>query len=1066
MTAVPAALAVGLSLTVAGVALSPAQAEPLRTFALDKGHLDLFEVSYDEDANGLRLSVKDDTYLHASGPVLRDPAQVSVVVDSSTAAVDVSQVPTALDFLKVDGDTVYQLPQTQNPSLPWPGWSTERLVQTLPGGTELPATGQPVQLEVEIDGPGNVFTWQTGSFGGVQNMYVDTVDPARDVIPIARDAHVHTNWAFTKPGDYLLTVTPSATTTGGSTLSGASASYHVHVGDRAPEQMLRIEGLAAHYHQGGTINLSLAAEPALTADDDVTWEWQWPGTDAWAPAPGSSGALHQVKAEQALDGVKVRATVTRAAGDPISSTPVTIDVDDHGAAARQRLSITGPATVEQGKTVTLARVLPDDAPTVLTQHRWESRADSTADWEVLAGDEGETLSFTATAASQGTQYRVSLLKPTGELAYGPSPVLTLGEQGPTPEPEPAPELGELADEYELTLLAPTNDGVSANALGINDEGDVVGITRPTSAAQPQRTVLWEAHGDHFHAHELANFEGSSFSRGFDLNDDLQIVGEAFSSGGTSVPIRWTGTGAPQSVGLNEAGTGVLNDISQDGVAVGTASGKAVRVSDDATTTLPAPGVEGATLNSYSATTIAEGEVIGGRASLKLAEASANTLHGVVWDAAGPRLLATPEGGSAPVVSGVRADGSAVGSLMLESSERAVLWNESGTPYLLELPGVADYSHASAKSVADGVVVGYTSKFAGNTSFGGAAVGWDAEGAVDLNSRVVDLPEGVALLAASDVNASGQIVGSASTADGPRGFVLTPVAEALHIDGLSGHYHSGGAITLTAHPGHDAGDYRWSMRRTDQADFHPITGVTGATLTLTAEQALDGARIKVERVVGGETVAASEPVTVEVDDHGAPPLQVVTVVGESKHRAGDEVRLAAEVNPASVLDTYQWFVKPAGEETATPIDGADSAAYVFRADAERDGAELSVAVVGEDGSIVYGPSAPHSLVVEAGDPTPKVASKVTVKAKKKVRAGKAVVVRIAVTARGVTPTGTVTVKLAGRSKRVSLNARGKAKVAIKVSRKTRAGTKKVKVTYRGDARVAAGTNKTARVKVTR
>ena len=224
-----AAFAASLLLfVVAGGGFTPAAAA-IRDYALTKGHIDLFEVTY--EAGGLQLRVKDDTNLYDRGAQFRDPALVSVVVDGQDSAVGVSHLSGAFEFLKVDGNTVYQLPQTQDPDLPWPGWSTERLVGTLPVGSELPATGQPVKLAVNVEGPGNVFTWQSGVFGGVENKYIDTVDPAPDVISISRNAHVHSNWAFTKPGDYLLTVTPTATTAGGATLTGPAATYHFHISD-------------------------------------------------------------------------------------------------------------------------------------------------------------------------------------------------------------------------------------------------------------------------------------------------------------------------------------------------------------------------------------------------------------------------------------------------------------------------------------------------------------------------------------------------------------------------------------------------------------------------------------------------------------------------------------------------------------------------------------------------------------------------------------------------------------------------------------------------------------------
>src|SRR5690242_16666085 len=81
--AVLAALVTSLSLSIVGGVLTPASAaEAVRAFALTKGHIDLFEVTYDAEAAGLRLGVKDDTGLYGPGTAHRDPAEVSVVIDS------------------------------------------------------------------------------------------------------------------------------------------------------------------------------------------------------------------------------------------------------------------------------------------------------------------------------------------------------------------------------------------------------------------------------------------------------------------------------------------------------------------------------------------------------------------------------------------------------------------------------------------------------------------------------------------------------------------------------------------------------------------------------------------------------------------------------------------------------------------------------------------------------------------------------------------------------------------------------------------------------------------------
>jgi hypothetical protein len=404
---------------------------------------------------------------------------------------------------------------------------------------------------------------------------------------------------------------------------------------------------------------------------------------------------------------------------------------------------------------------------------------------------------------------------------------------------------------------------------------------------------------------------------------------------------------------------------------------------------------------------------------------------------------------------------------------AVQWAANGDPHLLAQPPASGYNHAAAKAISGALVVGYASRFAGNTSFGGAAVAWDSTGSHDLAARVVDLPAGIGLQAALDVNRGGQIVGSASTPEGARGFVLTPVSapvahqvgidhfpseftdgqrytlhaehspavpgatyrwemqmpgsgawlvvndaagpvtgaeltftarldwdgflwrvalldadgerlaesaahemrvslgaptqDGLNILGLAGHYHSGGAIQLKAvmvpAPTSPA-LYRWSIKRAGQADYHSVPGQTGDTLAITAEQALEGALVKVERLVGGVLTAASEPVALEVDDHGAPPAQVVSIAGAAAHRAGESVEVTASVAPATVLDRYQWFIREAGEAEPRPVPGATAATYSFVAEPRHDGAELTVAVTEEDGTVFYGPSQPYSLAVAA------------------------------------------------------------------------------------------------------
>jgi surface-anchored protein len=206
----------------------------------------------------------------------------------------------------------------------------------------------------------------------------------------------------------------------------ANWSTELRVSTAGPEeQLFFFESLSGHYHQGYDVDLDLVADPVLSAGDTVSWEWRWPDGQ-WAPFPGASGLSHHLIAEQALNGVEVRATLDYAAPgkESITADPVTIHHDDHGGAARQQPRAAGDASVTEGELVTLTRELPENGQTILTEHRWERKVRG-GEWTVLPGDSGAELSFMAAADDDGASYRVSILKPTGSLAYGPSPAMTL-----------------------------------------------------------------------------------------------------------------------------------------------------------------------------------------------------------------------------------------------------------------------------------------------------------------------------------------------------------------------------------------------------------------------------------------------------------------------------------------------------------------------------------------------------------------------------------------------------------------------------------------------------------------
>jgi surface-anchored protein len=189
-----------------------AAAEPL---VIERGHVDLVEVT--RNGTGLAVAVKDDT---GGSAVYRSPAQVQLRVPEAS----LTDVPGgAFDFLGPAGTRVHLLPQVQDPSLVWPGWSTERL-----SASEV--VGDAVRLRlVGVEGPGNLAVFTTDQFGAPK-VLMDSDGGGANEIGVPIRTHAHANWAFDTAGVHRVTIDVIGEIAG-SGLTATRVTYVFLVGD-------------------------------------------------------------------------------------------------------------------------------------------------------------------------------------------------------------------------------------------------------------------------------------------------------------------------------------------------------------------------------------------------------------------------------------------------------------------------------------------------------------------------------------------------------------------------------------------------------------------------------------------------------------------------------------------------------------------------------------------------------------------------------------------------------------------------------------------------------------------
>ncbi|WP_344317339.1 choice-of-anchor M domain-containing protein [Actinoplanes couchii] len=325
------------------------------------------------------------------------------------------------------------------------------------------------------------------------------------------------------------------------------AQQKLRVTDAAPgEQQVFLDSLSGHYHQGNTIRLSAAADPVAGDTDTYRWWWKRPDQGDFVAIDEATAAVHEVRAEQALDGTLVKADLLSAAGDVLAtSEPATIHVDDHGAAPQQKVAIE-----QTGDRVT-ATVNP---ASVLTRWEWHVQRQGAETASPVAGQREASLQLSA--ADDGATVFARLTFDDGRKYVESAPLQVVA---PPPGGDAAKTVTATISEAEGALVmsvAVADRSVILPAAVLNGTGDrweSTGTLRPVTITDTRTEKPgWTASGqipNGFRTEKGQSFPGSH------LTWTPKVVAQGDTQGVTTGPIADLGTSAALATSAPGSGRG-------------------------------------------------------------------------------------------------------------------------------------------------------------------------------------------------------------------------------------------------------------------------------------------------------------------------------------------------------------------------------------------------------------------------------------------------------------------------------------------------------------------------------
>lgn len=184
---------------------------------LRSGHMDL-GVAYEAGELVLHL------HSHEPEPDGTEYGPGEAIVEVGLAGQTTVPANPLFSFLGAPGDTVYLLPATENPALPFLGLAAEEVPLGLFQGDVLTLT------LTGVSGPGEFALFTVDAFG-VPSVLMNTRDglDAGDKTSLLAGSHAHANWAFSASGDYELTFVASGTLVGGGAISSEAGTFRFTV---------------------------------------------------------------------------------------------------------------------------------------------------------------------------------------------------------------------------------------------------------------------------------------------------------------------------------------------------------------------------------------------------------------------------------------------------------------------------------------------------------------------------------------------------------------------------------------------------------------------------------------------------------------------------------------------------------------------------------------------------------------------------------------------------------------------------------------------------------------------